>query len=146
MNIKTIIKSTIDEWMNEVRYVNTRYPQSKEETPLSDAETIRVYHGFNKFDDVEKTLTSGLSGRERAKRIYSFEAGNNPRGLFVSVDFETLKNAGFAHSGVIIEFSTKVSNLEAPVWVGGRSYFVQGEYTKSFKDMEEREQQRLLNR
>ena len=36
--------------------------------------------------------------------------------------------------------------MESPVWVGGRSYFVQGEYTKSFKDLDEREQQRLINR
>ena len=62
------------------------------------------------------------------------------------MDFNLIKRAGFAHSGVIIEFTSKVSDLEAPVWVGGRSYFVQGEYTESFKDMSEREQQRLINR
>ena len=87
----------------------------------------------------------GLTGKEKAKRQYSYEFGNNPKGLFVSVDFNIVKQ-NFAHGGVIVEFATKVSKLEAPVWVGGRSYFVQGEYTKSFKDDEEREQQQLQNR
>lgn len=137
--------TAVREYLSEVRYLNTRYPKIQKEKPLMDSEVVRVYHGFNTFDDVEKVLKSGLSGKVRAKRIYSYESGNNPYGLFVSVDFNVVKN-GFAHSGVIIEFSTKVSDLEAPVWVGGRSYFVQGEYTKSFKDMDEREQQRLINR
>jgi hypothetical protein len=144
MNLKKNIKKVLREYLTEVRYINTKRIDS--EQPLSDSETIRVYHGFNKFDDVETVLKKGLSGKERARRIYSYESGNNPYGLFVSVDFNVIKRAGFAHSGVIIEFSTKVSDLEAPVWVGGRSYFVQGEYTKSFKDLDEREQQRLINR
>jgi hypothetical protein len=131
--------------LNEVRYINTKYPNVKSESPLSDSETIRVYRGFYNFDDVVTVLTKGLSGKERARRIYSYESGNNPKGLFVSVEIDVVKR-GFASSGVIIEFSTKISDLEAPVWVGGRSYFVQGEYTKSFKDMEEREQQRLISR
>ncbi len=111
-----------------------------------DNEVIKVYHGFNRFEDVEEVLKHGLSGQQRARRIYSFEYGNNPKGLFVCVDMGIITRAGFAHSGVIIEFNAKVTDLEAPVWVGGRSYFVQGEYTKSFKDMDEREQQRLVNR
>ena len=130
----------------EVKYIDTSYPNINNQEPIKDNQTIRVYHGFNKFDDVETVLKNGLSGKEKARRIYSYETGNNPYGLFVSVDFNLIKHAGFAHSGVIIEFSTKVSDLEAPVWVGGRSYFVQGEYTQSFKDMDEREQQRLINR
>ena len=127
--------------INEVRYLGNKI---EDETPLMDSETIRVYHGFNSFKDAVKVLERGLSGRERAARIYSYEIGNNPYGLFVTTDFKMAKS--FSHSGVIIEFSTKVSDLEAPVWVGGRSYYVQGEYTQSFKDMDEREQQRLINR
>lgn len=127
------------DFINEVRYINPKHP----ETPINDSETIRVYHGFNNFDDVEKVLKNGLSGKELAARIYSYEAGNNPYGLFVSVNFKVAKEFS---NGVVIEFSCKVSDLEAPVWVGGRSYFVQGEYTKSFKDLDEREQQRLINR
>ena len=134
-----------DNFLNEVRYVNTNYPSIMTEEPLRDTETIRVYHGFDNFDDVKKILTNGLSGKQRAKRIYSYEYGNNPYGLFVSVKMDVVTRH-FAHSGVIIEFSTKISDLEAPVWVGGRSYFVPGEYTKSFKDLDEREQQRLINR
>jgi hypothetical protein len=134
-----------DTFLNEVRYVNTHYPAIMTEPPLKDDETIRVYHGFDNFDDVEKILTNGLSGKQRAKRIYSYESGNNPYGLFVSVKVEVVVRH-FAHSGVIIEFSSKLSDLEAPIWVGGRSYFCPGEYTKSFKDLDEREQQRLINR
>lgn len=134
----------MQEFLSEVRVVNPK--KIEKEEPLKDTQTIRVFHGFNDFKDVETVITVGLSGKERARRIYSFEAGNNPYGLFVSIDLNAIKRAGFAHSGVIIEFSTKVSDLEAPVWVGGRNYFVQGEYTKSFKDLDEREQQRLLNR
>lgn len=134
----------MQEFLSEVRVVNPK--KIEKEEPLKDTQTIRVFHGFNDFKDVETVMTIGLSGKERARRIYSFEAGNNPYGLFVSIDLDAIKRAGFADSGVIIEFSTKVSDLEAPVWVGGRNYFVQGEYTKSFKDLDEREQQRLLNR
>lgn len=144
MELRKFIKTTIREYLNEVRYINSKNIDN--EYPLLDTETLRVFHGFNNFNDVEEILKNGLSGKQRARRIYSYESGNNPYGLFVSVDFNVIKRAGFAHSGVIIEFSTKISNLESPVWVGGRSYFVQGEYTKSFKDMDEREQQRLINR
>ena len=136
------IKTNIEEYLKEVRYIDNKYDNS--ETPLKDSETIRVYHGFYKMDDVESVLKRGLSGKEKARRIYSYESGNNPNGLFVSVDHKVASK--FASSGVVIEFSTKISDLEAPVWVDGRSYFVQGEFTKSFKDLDEREQQKLINR
>jgi hypothetical protein len=144
MKLRNFIQTTIREYLNEVRYINPKNIDN--EQPLKDSQTIRVYHGFNYFNDAETVLNYGLSGKERAKRIYSYEIGNNPYGLFVTVDLNVIKRAGFAHSGVIIEFSTKISDLEAPVWVDGRSYFVQGEYTKSFKDLNEREQQILINR
>ena len=144
--MKTLIQKLLRESINEVRYIDVNYGKINNEKPILDNEKIRVFHGFNSFKDVETVLTKGLSGKEPARRIYSYEIGNNPKGLFVSVDFNLIKRAGFAHSGVIIEFTSKVSDLEAPVWVGGRSYFVQGEYTESFKDMSEREQQRLINR
>jgi len=115
------------------------------DTPLMDDETIRVYHGFYNFKDGLAIAKFGMSGKDRAKRIYSYESGNNPKGLFVSVQFDTVKR-NFSGSGLIMEFSTKVRDLEAPVWVGGRSYYVQGEYTKSFKDDAEREEQQLANR
>jgi hypothetical protein len=100
--------------------------------PLRDTDTLRVYHGFYSYNDVKEILKSGLSGKEKARRVYSYEAGNNPKGLFVTADFNVAKRK-FASSGVIIEFTCKVSDLEAPVWAGGR-YFHQGEYAKSFTD------------
>jgi hypothetical protein len=128
--------------INEVKVINPDILSDKE--PLKDNDKLRIYHGFNNFRDVEIVMKKGLSGKERATRIYSYEYVNNPKGLFVTIDLK--RAAEFAGSGVIIEFTSKVEDLEAPVWVGGRSYFVQGEYTKSFKDMDEREQQRLINR
>jgi len=144
MESKEFIRFAVTESLNEVRYINTK--KSTNQEPISDTETIRVFHGFNSFEVATNVLTKGLSGKQKARRIYSYEAGNNPYGLFVTVDIDVIKRRGFAHSGVIIEFSTKVSDLEAPVWVGGRSYFIQGEYTSSFKDLDEREQQQLINR
>ena len=143
INMKIFIKQLLRESLEEVRYVDAEY--GKTQDPIGDAETIRVYHGFYRMDDVKNILENGLHGKARAKRIYSYESGNNPYGLFVSVSFDVVKR-NFASSGVIMEFSTKVSDLEAPVWVDGRSYFVQGEYTKSFKDLDDREKQRLINR
>jgi hypothetical protein len=118
--------------------------------PLKDSDTIIVYHGFYSHQDAEIALTKGLSGQEIARRVYSFESGNNKRGLFVSIDFNTVKR--FARSGVIIEFATKVSDLESPMWVGGK-FFKQGDYTKSFTDWNhetgtsnQREEERLRKR
>ena len=152
MDIKKIINEEIQN-MVEVRHVIPPFGPNQQfrktdidnNEPLRDNESIVVYHGYSKFDEAILAAKFGLSGKERAKRIYSYESGNNPKGLFVSVDFGTVERQ-FAHGGVIVEFSTKVSDLEAPVWVGGRSYFVQGEYTKSFKDDDERQQQQLANR
>lgn len=119
--------------------------------PLKDSDTIVVYHGFYSKKDAETALTKGLSGQEIARRVYSYESGNNPKGLFVSIDFNIIKRQ-FAGSGIIIEFATKVADLEAPMWVGGR-YFKQGEYTKSFTDWDwnnltsnQREEERLRKR
>lgn len=119
--------------------------------PLKDSDTIRVYHGFYSKNDVDEVLKSGLSGKDMAKRVYSYEAGNNPKGLFVSTNFNTVKK-NFTSSGIIIEFTCNVSDLEAPVWAGGR-YFHQGEYAKSFRDWDwktvtskEREEELLRRR
>lgn len=144
---KLTIKKLLRKSLNEVRYINTNFDSKQfwKQDPIKDNEVIRVFHGFNRFDEGLFTVLHGLSGKETARRIYSYESGNNPKGLFVSVDLKLIQDR-FASGGVIIEFSSKVTDLEAPVWVGGRSYFVQGEYTKSFKDSEEREQQRLANR
>lgn len=130
--------------IKEVRYLDTKGYNIPKEKPLKDTETIRVYHGFYSYESGLDVIKNGLSGKEKARRIYSYESGNNPYGLFVSTDFNVASK--FASSGIIIEFTTKISDLEAPVWVDGRSYFIQGEYTKSFKDLDDREKQRLINR
>lgn len=138
--IKTLLREQL---IKEVRYVNTKPSEPSE--PLTDKETIRVYHTFANYDQAKEVILNGLSGKQRAPRIHSYEHGNNPYGLFVTIDFDVAKRFAGPNS-LIIEFSTKISDLEAPVWVGGRSYFVQGEYTQSFKSLDDREQQRLINR
>ena len=123
MKLRKLINEELNSFLDEVKYINPKdYENYK---PIKDSDTIRVYHGFYSFNDVQKVLSTGLSGKEKARRIYSYESGNNPNGLFVSVDFKVASK--FATSGVVIEFSTKVFDLEAPIWVDGRSYFVQGE-------------------
>lgn len=117
----------------------------KDVDPIKDTDKIRVYHGFYSVADAIVALTHGLSGQVRASRIYSYEYGNNPKGLFVSSDFNTVKK-NFAGSGIIIEFETFASNLEAPVWAGQDNFFVQGQYTKSFKSPEERDAETLRKR
>lgn len=119
----------------------------KDYEPIRDTDKIRVYHGFSSHSTryALHALVHGLSGQIRAKRIYSYESGNNPKGLFVSTNFDVVKR-NFAGSGIIIEFDTSVENLEAPVWKGQDSYFVQGQYTQSFKDDEERNQEILRKR
>lgn len=117
----------------------------KDREPLRDTDKIRVYHGFYSTADALTSLLHGLSGQMRAARIYSYESGNNPKGLFVSTDFDVVKK-NFAGSGIIISFDTYATNLEAPVWAGQDGYFVQGQMTKSFKDDEERNQEILRKR
>lgn len=152
MDIKKIITEEIQKLI-EVRHVippvtsNNQFRKTDIDNnePLKDNETIIVYHGYSKFEEAILAAKFGLTGKERAKRRYSYESGNNPKGLFVSIDFGIIERE-FSGGGVVLEFATQVKNLEAPVWVGGRSYFVQGEYTQSFKDDEERQQQQLANR
>lgn len=129
----------------EVRVINPR--SWNKETPIKDSDVIRVYHGFsgNAYKYPRVIAKFGLSGKSRISRTYSYESGNNPRGLFVSIDFDLVKRY-FANSGFIMEFHAKVSDLEAPVWnseSGG--YFVQGQLTKSFKNDAEREARRKKN-
>lgn len=139
--ITNIIKEELQN-LFEVRYIKP-FDDINNNIPLKDDEVIVVYHGFNKVNDAQIAAKFGFTGKERAKRIYSYESGNNPKGLFVTVDFNVAKNFT---GGVIVEFATKVSDLEAPVWAGGGSYFVQGQYTKSFRDDDERQAQTQQHR
>lgn len=142
MKLNNIILEEIGK-LFEVRHVN--FQDMFNDMPLKDDETIIVYHGFSDFNEALYAAKFGITGKERANRRFSYETVNNPNGLFVTVDFNVVKK-DFAYNGVIMEFATKVSNLEAPIWAGGGSYFVQGDYTQGFNSPEEREQQRLLNR
>ena len=130
--------------MNEdVRALN----MLKDRTPIKDTEKIRVYHGFGGYGkgSALNAIKYGLSGKDRADRAYSYETVNNPKGLFVSIDIKVVERQ-FAGSGVIIEFDTLVSNLEAPVWKGQDNFFVPGQYTDGFKDDEERTAEQLRKR
>lgn len=131
----------VEKLLQEVESIN----YLKSFAPLKDSDKIRVYHGFYNAADGVVTLIHGISGQEKAKRVYSYESGNNPKGLFVSTDFKVVKKE-FSGRGIIIEFDTLVSNLEAPVWKGQDSYFIPGQYTKSFNSDEERQGEILRKR
>lgn len=109
---------------------------ANEEYPLKDDQTIRVYHGISNAKDLKAFLDYGTSGKIKAARIYSYEANNNPYGLFVTIDLKTAKGFGQKY---IIEFHSRVSDLEAPVWPSG-SYTVQGQMEQYWKDPEERKE------
>jgi hypothetical protein len=126
--------------IKEVRVLNPDILLLTKEEPLKDNDTIRVYHGFNDFDDAIIAVKYGLSGKEKARRIYSYEANNNPYGLFVTLDFEKAKD--FSHprkdgTVVVFELNVKVSDLEAPVWPGG-AFTTPGQYSQYWEDEEER--------
>jgi hypothetical protein len=127
----------------EVLKHNTRkdfiYPDARQ--PLKDTQVIRVYHAFNDFKDCYRALKVGISGKDRVARRYSYENNNNPKGLFVSINPQTVKDFG----NYVIEFHAPVKDLEAPVWPGG-SYTVQGQMEQFFSSEEEREQARLKAR
>ena len=126
----------------ELRHLGRAVPikDLPNEAPLRDNETITVYHGFSDETDAYEAITKGISGKMRAKRIYSYENNNNPYGLFVAPDIKTARE--FAHSGFIIEFNCKVSQLEAPVWPGG-SFTTQGQMAMYFNSEDEREAERI---
>lgn len=109
--------------------------------PLLDTDTIRVYHGTSSADLLITALTSGVTGDKRISRLYSYENNNNPRGIFVTPDFDTAKEFGC----YIIELHTTVKNLEAPVWPNDK-FTTQGEYSSYFVNDKEREQKILQKR
>ena len=124
INMKSLIKQLLRESLvNEIRVINPNFSYNKgkftsmeDEPPLHDNETIRVYHGFNKFEDAIMAAKFGLSGEEKARRIYSYESNNNPNGLFVTLDYETAKKftypSGDRGIKVVMELSVKVADLE----------------------------------
>lgn len=87
------------------------------ESPLKDTEVVTVYHGIAYLRDAIKILTEGLDGSLPVNRKDEYEKLENPHGLFVSPSLKTAEY--FANSGYIIEFNSRVSDLEAPIWNAG---------------------------
>lgn len=108
--------------------------------PLKDSETIRVFHGTD-ISNAIIAATKGLSGKEVVPRKYSYEFWNNRTGLFVTINFSQAKY--FATNGndsVILEFTTKMENLDRPVWGGDtHSYTAFGGISGQFYDRAERQ-------
>jgi hypothetical protein len=100
--------------------------------PIQQGEDFRVYHGFYRHDDAINIARHGTSGKLRAKRVYSYESENNPKGLFVTLDVKTAQK-GFA-SGMqptVMQFIANEKDLDPPTWPGG-SYTVQGQRAPYF--------------
>lgn len=108
--------------------------------PLRENDTVRVYHGTSKPTAVT-ALQYGISGGAKVFRTYSYENNNNPKGLFVSPHIKTAKYFG----EVVLEFHTRVRDLEAPVWPSG-GFTVQGQMATYFKDDEDRNDAALRQR
>jgi len=108
---------------------NADYKVQEREEAFNEDDVIRVYHGFRDMNDAVMTAQNGISGADKAQRVYSYESNNNPYGLFVTTDLETAKE--FTIRGAIIEFDCRFSELEIPVWPGG-GYTVQGQMSQSW--------------
>jgi len=133
--------------LQELRVLSPQLRTLESEAPLRDSDTIRVYHGFNDYQDAITAVKIGFSGKQKARRIYSYESNNNPYGLFITLDLDIAKK--FCHPrgdrgiAVILELSVRVADLEAPVWPGG-SYTVQGQMAQFWKDDKDRHTQGTL--
>lgn len=125
--------------LNEVRIITNR--SIEDTSPLKDTDVIRVYHGFDNYQDAIIALKFGLSGKERVGRNYSYESNNNPKGLFVTPDFETAKYFTYPRGkegiSIILELHVKVADLDAPVWPSGR-FTIQGELSQYWDDESDR--------
>lgn len=143
--IRKTIREQISKLLAEVRVLNPDFRSLQNELPIKDSDTIRVYHGFHNLHDAIMAAKFGISGKERARRRYSYESNNNPFGLFVTLDFNKAKDFAYPSGGhkIVFEIHVKASNLEAPVWPSG-SYTVQGQMAQFWTDDEERYQQGTL--
>lgn len=121
--------------LNEAKVVT---PDEGKE-PINFGDTIRVYHGFNDTRDALDAAKVGISGKTRVGRRYSYEANNNPRGLFVSSSLKNVKEfvGSYEKISVVAEFHAPESELEIPVWPGG-SYTVQGGMAEYWADEQDR--------
>lgn len=103
-----------------------------DENPLKKGDTVKVFHGFNNYNEAILAIKHGLSGAQKVPRVYSYESDNNPKGLFVTGKFKTATQfTGSYKYAVIIEFNAEYDELEAPVWPGG-SWTGYGGYSQYF--------------
>lgn len=115
--------------------------KSPEERPtLKTNDVIRVFHGFRDLEDAIAACRYGLSGKSRVGRVYSYEADNNPTGLFVTTDPKKASEFG----AWIIEFHANMNELEAPVWPSG-SYTVQGQMAQYFGNSKGKREEERIN-
>lgn len=113
----------------------------KHDGPITDDMTIRVYHGAYEIETVLTALLHGLTGKAKVPRRYSYEANNNPSGLFVTPDLKTAKEFG----DYILELHVRVHDLEAPVWPSG-GFTGQGQMASYFNSDDDREIERIRQR
>lgn len=146
---------------DEVRYIDTTESQGYDgkvkkrnwrdiysQESIKSTDNIRVYHGCD-LKTAVLIAKEGLSGKEWHPRKYSYEAGMNPVGLFVSTSFNKVKLFANPFGGsttqdaaVIIEFTAKATDLDTPVWNGQDTFFGQGSCPMPFRDKEERDTQK----
>ena len=103
-----------------------------------------MFHGCS-LETALNAAINGLSGQIRIGRSYSYENGMNPKGLFVSTDFNISKSFAYdTNTMVIIEFTAKSDDLDTPVWNHNHSYFGQGSNPQPFSSREERDNQKQI--
>lgn len=90
-------------------------------------ERLTVFHGFSRIEKAIDAVKYGLSGKSKVARDFSYEADNNPTGLFVTPELKIAKTFG----DVVIQFEVEIRELEAPVWPTGR-YTGQNEKSEFF--------------
>lgn len=113
--------------------------------PISKGEKIRVFHQTD-IDTAIRIAKEGISGQKKVSRNYSYENYMNPAGLFVTTDFNVLKdnNFGYAYSDVVaIEFTANEEDLDTPVWNNQDSFFGQNTNPEPFNHRWERQQQKV---
>lgn len=138
--VTTLFNMKIKEILLEVKII-PHTMSADEMEPLRETDSVLLYHGTNDINTIIGVSKYGLSGDTRAKRIYSYEFNNNPKGLFVTPDFKTAKEFG----DYIIELHCRVSDLDAPVWPGG-GFTVQGQMAQYFNDEDDRKNAQMQRR
>jgi hypothetical protein len=100
--------------------------------PIRRGDTVRVFHGFRDSIDAIRAARFGLSGAQKVGRVYSYEADNNPKGLFVTLAKDVAKQfVGAFGARTIMEFNAMSEELQPPVWPNGH-YTVQGQMASYF--------------